>query len=307
MKKLIMLQGLPGSGKSTWAKDQQIRIVDEAIRDGRSGTCVVVNKDTIRAEMNEPWSREQEKRVVQLRDERIRAGFNSFGNITIISDDTNFHIGHERVLRGIAQEYGAHFEVKFFDVPLDECIRRVAARTGQAAVPEKVIRDMAQKYRVGLPASPYPPAVPVPLWTPEGEDLPRAIICDLDGTLSLLNGRDPYDASTCDQDLLNVPVRTVLEVFYRTQNDRIIYLSGREDQYRPQTETFMRKHHCPPGDLFMRRTGDSRKDWMVKGELFDAHVRGRYNVRFVLDDRNQVVDYWRHLGLTCFQVAPGAF
>jgi hypothetical protein len=50
-----------------------------------------------------------------------------------------------------------------------------------------------------------------------------------------------------------------------------------------------------------------RKDAIVKRELFDAHVRGTWNVNFVLDDRQQVVDMWRGLGLVCLQVAPGDF
>jgi len=33
----------------------------------------------------------------------------------------------------------------------------------------------------------------------------------------------------------------------------------------------------------------------------------KYHVEFVLDDRNQVVNFWRYLGLTCFQVAEGDF
>ena len=33
----------------------------------------------------------------------------------------------------------------------------------------------------------------------------------------------------------------------------------------------------------------------------------KYNVHFVLDDRQQVVDMWRSLGLTVFQVAEGDF
>jgi hypothetical protein len=46
---------------------------------------------------------------------------------------------------------------------------------------------------------------------------------------------------------------------------------------------------------------------VVKLELFDEHIRDQYDVQFVLDDRNQVVDMWRQLGLTCLQVGPGAF
>ena len=58
----------------------------------------------------------------------------------------------------------------------------------------------------------------------------------------------------------------------------------------------------------MRRRDDSRKDSVVKRELFDAHIRGRYFVELVLDDRDQVVSLWRRdLGLTCLQVDYGDF
>ena len=48
-------------------------------------------------------------------------------------------------------------------------------------------------------------------------------------------------------------------------------------------------------------------DGVAKGEMFDAHVRGKFNVALVLDDRTSVVAYWRSLGLTVFQVAEGDF
>ena len=58
----------------------------------------------------------------------------------------------------------------------------------------------------------------------------------------------------------------------------------------------------------MRDVGDSRRDSVVKGELFSAYVDGVYDVRLVFDDRDQVVtETWRTLGLTCFQVAEGNF
>lgn len=58
----------------------------------------------------------------------------------------------------------------------------------------------------------------------------------------------------------------------------------------------------------MRTTGDARKDSIVKKELFEAHVKQHYFIKFVLDDRNQVVDLWRlDLGLTCLQVNYGDF
>ena len=45
----------------------------------------------------------------------------------------------------------------------------------------------------------------------------------------------------------------------------------------------------------------------VKHELFNKHVRHDYNVRGAFDDRNQVVEMWRAIGLTVFQVADGNF
>ena len=60
-------------------------------------------------------------------------------------------------------------------------------------------------------------------------------------------------------------------------------------------------------ELWMRAAGDQRGDDVVKAELFDAHVRHRFLVRVVLDDRDRVVAVWRRLGLTCWQVDYGDF
>jgi hypothetical protein len=57
----------------------------------------------------------------------------------------------------------------------------------------------------------------------------------------------------------------------------------------------------------MRPSNDSRKDEVVKEELYRTHIEKRFNVRFVLDDRDRVVKLWRRLGLPCLQVADGGF
>jgi hypothetical protein len=163
---------------------------------------------------------------------------------------------------------------------------------------------MSARYLKPIVAPEVTPYIPPII---DGHEAMSAIICDLDGTLSLLNGRSPYDASTCEKDTCNEPIRNILEVYYRFMQWQIIYLSGREDKFRPQTEIFLRNNHCPPGPLHMRTSGDYRKDWIIKSELFDTNVRGKYRVRFVLDDRNQVVKAWRAMDLTCLQVANGDF
>ena len=60
--------------------------------------------------------------------------------------------------------------------------------------------------------------------------------------------------------------------------------------------------------LVMREEKDNRADYIVKEELYIEHILGKYNVKFVLDDRSSVVKMWREkLGLPTFQVAPGDF
>ena len=57
----------------------------------------------------------------------------------------------------------------------------------------------------------------------------------------------------------------------------------------------------------MRPEGNNEKDSIIKKRIYEDHIKGKFNVEFVLDDRNQVVEMWRELGLTCLQVAEGDF
>ena len=135
-----------------------------------------------------------------------------------------------------------------------------------------------------------------------------AIMCDLDGTLSLLNGRDPYKPETCNDDMVNKAVARVLEIFHAA-GYKIVFLSGREETYKPQTISFLTKAVTfVDYMLFMRKAEDYRKDSIIKNELYDKEVKDWFNIIFAMDDRNQVVDMWRdEVGLTCFQVAEGDF
>lgn len=289
MAKLIMCKGLPGSGKTTFAN----RLCKE------DPNCVRVNKDDIRIELGmnrKSYKREQEYAVIDRRDQLIKDGLKQ--GKTVISDDTNFGKKHEPRLRQLAAEYGAEFEIKdFTDVPVEVCIERDAQRSGDARVGADVIWGMAEQHLGLTRPSQYFPV----------EGTPLTIMCDLDGTLALFKGlRGPYDYAKCANDRLNDVVYSIIKVF-SFNGYQIVYMTGREDWARNQTEDFLALYNCPKGPLFMRSTGDHRKDAVVKKELFDQYVRNKYNVRFVLDDRDQVVRMWRDLGLTCLQVADGNF
>lgn len=137
--------------------------------------------------------------------------------------------------------------------------------------------------------------------------LPQAVLCDIDGTLALRHDRSPYQFARCGSDLLNHPVRDTLMAWRRTFGAQIVLLSGRPDTWRDQTQRWLRDHEVPHDELWMRPADDTRRDDIVKGEMFDAHVRHRFNVRLVLDDRDRVIALWRRMGLPTWQVNYGAF
>jgi hypothetical protein len=84
-------------------------------------------------------------------------------------------------------------------------------------------------------------------------------------------------------------------------------MSGREDTCQADTETWLKTYDIPYDAIFMRKAGDGRKDAVTKKEIYTESVEPYYNVKYVLDDRNSVVNMWREIGLTCLQVNFGDF
>lgn len=290
---LIMTKGLPGSGKSTWAKARQ---------EANPFKYKRVNKDSLREMLdNGGWNRGAEKFTLAVRNFIVQhALYNE--KISVIVDDTNFAPDHEKSLRAIASSAAAEFTIQdFSDIPLKTCIERDLKRPN--SVGEAVIRKMAKQY-LGGGASQLPHA-PLAQQDPK---LPHVILCDIDGTVALMSGRGPYES---DKYLSDVPNPHVAD-FVRAEmaaGNKVVYLSGRDAKGRRDTLLWLRSHNLADDNtqLLMRPAGDMRKDAIVKKELYDAFIKPNYYVRFVLDDRQQVVDMWREIGLTCFQVAPGDF
>jgi predicted kinase len=282
MKKVIILVGLPASGKSKFANELLL---------SEPGRWVRTNKDLLREMAHASyWSPGNEKLILEIRDAIILMALESGKNVIV--DDTNFghHIDHIKEL--VKGQAVVEINNSFLQVPVEECIKRDLKRLN--SVGKDVIMQMYNKYvRVPIPSPEYHP------------ELPDGIIVDMDGTLALLNGRNPYDASRCESDLPNHPVLDTVHKWQSSLN--IIVASGRTDNYQPQTERWLQKYGVNYTNIYMRKTGDQRKDSIIKEEIYRQNIEGKYNIRFVLDDRQQVVDMWRSLGLTVFQVAEGNF
>ncbi len=153
-----------------------------------------------------------------------------------------------------------------------------------------------------------------------------AIICDIDGTLALMKGkRTPFDYRKCYNDELNVPVLQVINCLMNIYNYKLLLVSARENvtyeedeafimhgkkhtTVKSITEVWLKDHNIEYSALFMRDEGNYRKDRYVKYDMYRSEILPYYDVKMVFDDRDQVVEMWRHgANLTCFQVADGRF
>jgi hypothetical protein len=229
----------------------------------------------------------------------------------VIVDDTNLRTRTVREWAEMAARLDARLEVHdFTDVPLAECLRRDADRPESEQVGADTIRRMHDKYLAGrnlpLPVPWVETGGPGAVYEPPAE-LPPAVLVDIDGTVALMNGRDPYDMSRVGEDTPNEAVIAAVRAMHAAGH-AVVYCTGRNDWCRNETEAWLDLYVGVPYEgLFMRADGDSRRDADVKRELFDDEIRDRWRIVGVFDDRRHVVRMWRSLGLTVFHVAEGDY
>lgn len=286
--KILLLKGLPGSGKSTLAR----KIVAGDVRNMK-GNWTRVNKDELRAMMhNGKHTKGNEAMVIKARDEIIIQALNK--GHSVIVDDTNFNPIHEQRMWEIAKMYTkCSVEVQLVDTSLEECIARDLQRPN--SVGERVIRRMYNE-NFAQEKAPRPEVV---------RGLPHAIICDIDGTLAHMKDRSPYDWSKVGEDTIEDVVADLIDSY---TGDAVLLVSGRDSVCRDITIKWLEDHNVEYDELFMRPEGNTEKDTIIKRKLYEDHIKGKYNIDFVLDDRNSVVRMWRdELGLKVLQVAPGDF
>ena len=302
--KLEILTGLPASKKSTYAL---------ANRDDKT---LIVSRDNIRyaqygiwhsPDMNEGW-------ITKLEKQQIISAFENGYNV--ISDGTNLHKSNVQKLYDLAAQFQAEVVHTYFEVPPETCIEYDAHR--EKKVGAKVINRMAK--RAGINAAGKIPRNKFVYHkvTPNcpDESLKDCIIVDIDSTVARKSDRSPYDYSRVYEDsvieeTMNIVNKVVAydEATKKATTD-LIFLSGRNSDCREETTRWIDdklnlKHDYK---LFMRRSDDPhRADFIIKDELFEEHVAGKWNCVGVFDDRRQVVQCWRTKGLTVFDVAGNKF
>jgi predicted kinase len=287
-QKIILTIGLPASGKSTWAK-QHIKDHPE---------FKIVCRDDIRAMLdNGEWSTQNEETVLRIRDKVIYTLLDS-GHSVIVAD-TNLSEKVRKRIKDIAKYVENTLnrpivieEKSFLDVPVEECIRRDLVRPN--SVGSRVINDMAK--RNGLLGH-------VAQENTSNKDGIPCYISDIDGTVALMNGRSPYDYNKVGSDIPRFHVLRTLQSLNTTGTD-IIFVSGRPESCRKETENWLNLNYGNDYVLYMRATGDNRSDEIIKKELYDKHIKDTYFVVGVFDDRPRVIrNTWKAEGIPVFDVA----
>lgn len=295
MLTIVLLKGLPASGKTFWTINEMKQFPGKYKR---------VNKDLLRTMLDgDIRSPKNESFIQKVREHIVERAL--YDGMDVILDDTNFGEGNWESMCFIAKKIGnvRVFE-KYFPISVKEAIARNAGRPNP--VPDHVIEGMYDKYikhtKVEIRDSYFSTTTKVSrVLAPS--ILTPAIIVDIDGTLALNeSGRDYYDNTRVIEDTLNwdiaALVRTISEVDYK-----VLIVTGRPEECRTDTVQWLKDNSVEYEELFMRKTGDYRRDKEIKREIYDMHISPKYHVVYVLDDRPSVSNMFRHdLGLTVLQV-----
>lgn len=294
-KILRILIGLQCSGKSTYALNL-LKTEENWFR---------VSRDDIRISMfGTEHNPKIENFVSKIQNTLILKALKSNKNVVV--DNCNINSKYREELYNLASIDGnVLYEEKVFNTSLEECLKRNKERDRK--VPEDVIIKFAKEGKHVL----WGKYVPKIEFISKNEykllqqdnKLPKCIIVDLDGTMALMNGRDPYDASSCDKDLPHTHVVNIVQELYNL-GYVLIFVSGREDKYKEPTLTFL--DNCLKKDtvfeLYMRKTGDLRKDVIIKSEIFNNELKNKYYIAAWFDDRLQICEWLYREGLPLFRV-----
>jgi hypothetical protein len=224
-----------------------------------------------------------------------------------------------------AKAAGYAVDIKVFVVPRKVCYDRCVVRTNHETIKDANSARSAINLFFAKYSKPAPDEGKVEFITYESQDAyvsatkPRAIVCDLDGTMCNIDHRLHYVKKDIEgqkpnwfaffrgipRDEVNPWCAEIVRKFATTH--QILYCSGRSEAEREMSEEWLKKNNLWFGHLFMRSAGDHRQDDIVKEILLDFDVLPQFNPEFMIDDRQQVVDMWRRRGFVCLQCAKGDF
>ena len=288
-KKAIVLSGISGSGKST-KTSEIIRVFPD---------FHVISKDLIRRRNFEydinlnfwdQYSFKEEKKigVSSLMYEEINEC--SKNNVSVIIDNTNLAVNKNKHLITYLEQKG--YDVEFQNLNVSDNINYYLERNfnrlnsvGAGVVNDQFLLASRSGYI-------------------DFKSKSKIAVVDLDGTVALKGDRGIFKYNESYKDIPNSYVIETLKALLQCNIiDKIQFLSGRESYCYTVTRDWLEAQGFSMNDhsLLLRRTGDHRKDVIIKEEIYNSCIK-HHDIFAVFDDRPQVVDLWWDLKLPVFHV-----
>lgn len=147
------------------------------------------------------------------------------------------------------------------------------------------------------------------------DELPRAVIVDLDGTLcdvrSIRHFVEPQSDGPFRRDFegfhsasLECPsYPAVVELLHelRTEGLLVLVVSAREARWAFLTALWLDEHGIAYDEMFLRANGDHRPDVEIKHEIAKRVLR-RFRPQLAIDDRDDIIRVWRSFGVPALKV-----
>lgn len=298
------MQGIQGSGKSTWAKNWVAEDPTHRVR---------WNNDDLRNMFGPYWVPEREKTHVldsikyTFISKYIEAGYD------IVIDDMNLNPTTVTIINQIVEECNNKFktnytvEKHFMATSIEDCIERDSRRTNP--IGKDVIQNTYKKYRSYIAAESTKQYLATRDNVRYNPDLPDCVLVDLDGVMAFnVSGRSFWgkEAAKYIKDDAYDPCMVNLVNLLSETKCNIIFLTGRPnaDGIKEATIRWL-DSLVAEYTLLMRKENDYSPAPECKKNLYNEYIKNKFNVLAVFEDQTKNVKMWRDLGILCLQTNEG--
>lgn len=304
IKKLILTRGIPGSGKSTWAKSWVNEDPEHRIR---------FNWDDMRNMMGPYWVPSREPINKHILWAAVNSAAYNDRPYDIVIDNMNLNpkdwkqyedwiLNYNNSLNSEETNTQYVLEFKDFFTPIEECVKRDSMRINP--IGEKTIREIYNKYRHFIQTTNVEKYVNN-LVKPD-PDKPYCVVIDMDSTMCFNTNKRPWYGKGAAEEMINdIENFGVCEtVWALMQEYPIIVATGRDTSQEEVTRKWLSQHRIYPIKYYFRTEGDYRKGTEVKKEQIEKIIKD-YNILVIFEDSEPIVQMYRDMGLTVLQPNKG--